>query len=316
MSLKELEARIKDKNISGVYLLYGEEEYDKNRYLEKIKKCFESLELGVNYFILDKTSIDMLADLIDNISFFGEKKLIVLKDAGLKINTALLEDLNKETTIVILQDSIDKRTSEWKYLNKNAMCIEFARLNEKNALSFTINTLKAYGIVVSDEIAAYLIECCTTDKLMLINEFKKITSYFEKGTVLTKEHIDKICVKTLSSKVFDMLDLAVNKKQSEAVKKLMELFDQKEQPIGISIMLFKQVKQMYLIKLAEKEKIDNISTELNIHPFVYRKLKYAVNKYTEEQLERILKELSEYDEKSKIGEMDAEKGLIQIVMSM
>ncbi|MDD2627542.1 MAG: DNA polymerase III subunit delta [Clostridia bacterium] len=316
MSLKELEAKIKDKNISGVYLLYGEEEYDKNRYLEKIKKCFENLELGVNHFILDKVSIDMLADLIDNISFFGEKKLIVLKGSGLKINTILLEELGKDTTIVILQDSVDKRTSEWKYLNKNAMCVEFEKLNEKNALAFIIKTLKAYEIIVSNEVAEYLIECCTTDKLMLINEFKKITSYFEKGTVLKKEHIDKICVKTLSSKVFDMLDLAVNKKKSEAVKKLTELFDQKEQPIGISIMLFKQVKQMYLIKLAEKEKIDNISAELKIHPFVYRKLKYAVNKYSEEQLKRILKELSEYDEKSKIGEMDAEKGLIQIVMSM
>jgi len=65
MSLKVLDEKIKNKDIAGVFLFYGEENYDISRYVEKIKKCFDNLEVGVNLYILDKTNIDMLSDLCD-----------------------------------------------------------------------------------------------------------------------------------------------------------------------------------------------------------------------------------------------------------
>ena len=317
MSLKVLDDKIKNKDISGVYLFYGEENYDISRYIEKIKKCFDNLEVGVNLYILDKTNIDMLADLCDLVSFLGSKKLIIVKDTGLKFNTAVLDNINEDTTIIIEEKSVDKRTSEWKYLNKNATCIEFAKLNEKDAATYVIKTLSAYDIKVSQEVADYMIANCTSDKLLLINEFKKITSYLEKGSILTKEDVDYICVKTLNAKVFDMLDLAVGKKKEEAIYKLKELLEQKESAIGISIMLFKQIKQMYMIKLLEQDGVvNNIAETLGIHPFVYRKLSYSVKKYTTEELRQLILEFGEYDEKSKIGEMDMENGLIRIIASM
>ncbi len=317
MSLNVLDRKIQNKDISGVYLFYGEEEYDISRYIEKIKKCFDKLEIGVNFYILDKSNIDMLYDLCDLVSFLGSKKLIIVKDTGLKFNVNLLDNINEDTTIIIDEKNIDKRTSEWKYLSKKATCVEFSKLNEKEAASYVIKTLGAYGIKVSQTVADYMIESSTSDKLLLINEFKKITSYLNKGDELTKEVIDYICVKTLNAKVFDMLDLAINKKHNEAVYKLKELIEQKESAIGISIMLFKQIKQMYMIKLLELDgQISNIAETLGIHPFVYRKLSYSIKNYTIDELRQILLEFGEYDERVKIGEMDMEKGLIRLVASM
>ena len=317
MSLKILDEKIKNKDISGVFLFYGEEEYDISRYIEKVKKCFDNLEVGVNLYILDKSNIDMLGDLCDLVSFFGTKKLIIVKDTGLKFNISLLDNINSDTTIVICENSIDKRTSEWKYLSKNAICVEFPKLNEKDATNYIIKTLGAYGINVSQDVAEYMAQSCTSDKLLLINEFKKITSYLDKGATLTKEHIDNICVKTLNAKVFDMLDLAVNKKHDMAINKLKELIEQKESAIGISIMLFKQIKQMYMIKLLELDgSIKNAQEVLGIHPFTYRKLSYAVKNYTLKELKKLILEFGEYDEKNKIGEIDMEKGLIRLIASM
>ena len=141
--------------------------------------------------------------------------------------------------------------------------------------------------------------------------------YLDKGSNLTKKDIDYICVKTLNAKVFDMLDLAVGKKKDEAIYKLKELLEQKESAIGISIMLFKQIKQMYMIKLLEKDGVvNNIAETLGIHPFVYRKLSYSVKKYTIEELRNLILEFGEYDEKSKIGEMNMENELVRIIASM
>ena len=317
MSLKVLDDKIKNNDISGVYFFYGDEEYDISKYIEKIKKCFSNLEVGVNLYILDKTNVDMLADLCDLVSFLGSEKLIIVKDTGLKFNINILDNVNEDTTIIICESSIDKRTSEWKYLNKNAICVEFTKLNDKDAASYVIKTLNAYGIKVSASVADYMIASCTSDKFLLINEFKKITSYLNKGDELKKEDIDYICVKTLNAKVFDMLDLAINKKHDEAVRMLKDLIDQKESTIGISIMLFKQIKQMYMIKLLELDgNISNIAETLGIHPFVYRKLSYAVKNYKLEELRNLILEFGEYDEKSKIGEMNMENGLISIIATM
>lgn len=317
MSLKVLDEKIKNKAVSGVYLFYGEEEYDISRYIEKIKKCFENLEVGVNLYILDKSNIDMLSDLCDLVSFFGTKKLILVRGTGLKFNVNILDNINEDTTVIIEEKSVDKRTSEWKYLSKNATCIEFAKLNEKDAAAYVIKTLGAYDIKVTQDVADYMVANCTSDKLLLINEFKKITAYLKKGSLLTKEDIDYICVKTLNAKVFDMLDLAVNKKKEEAIYKLRELLEQKESAIGISIMLFKQIKQMYMIKLMQQDGVvSNIAEALGIHPFVYRKLSYSVNKYTLDELRQLILEFGEYDERSKIGEMDMENGLVRIIATM
>ena len=41
-----------------IYLLYGEEKYDLNLKIEKVKKEFDNLEIGLNLFYLDKENIE------------------------------------------------------------------------------------------------------------------------------------------------------------------------------------------------------------------------------------------------------------------
>ena len=322
MSLKDLDDKIKKGNISGIYLLYGEEEFDLNRYLEKMKSTFGTLEIGVNFFVLDKTNVGTLADICAAVSFLGASKFVVVKNSGLNFDTKMLDEIDiEDVTIVFAEPSVDKRTTGYKYLTKKACVCEFVKLDEKNAVMYVISTLGKYKVKISQSASEYMVSCCGTDKTNLINELKKIVAYLKPEDEVTTEIIDKICVKTLNAKVFDMADLAVAKKHKEALSKLRDLISQKESPIGISIILFKQIKQMYMIKLLESElnknnRNTNIAEELGIHPFVYRKLSVASQKYKLEELENLIKEFDEYDEGIKSGEMDAEKGIIRLVMLM
>ena len=77
--MSKLDEDIKSRSVKGIYLLFGDEKYDIERYLDKIKKSFDNLENGVNLFVLDKTSIDTLVDAIESVSFFGLQKLIIVK---------------------------------------------------------------------------------------------------------------------------------------------------------------------------------------------------------------------------------------------
>lgn len=319
MSLKILDEDIKNKNVHGVYLLYGTEAYDIESYVEKIKKCFNNLEAGVNLFVLDKTNIDSLVDICDSVSFFGLEKLVIIRNTGLKFNKEILENINNpELVIVITETSVDKRTSEYKYLAKNATCVEFNKLNEKDAIFFVKRMLNAYKIVVTDDVAKYLVDVCTEDKQTLINEFRKIVAYLEQGESLTKEIIDKICSKTLDAKIFDLMDQIMAKNKKEALKLLDDMLAQGTYIGIISSMIFKQLKQIYQIKLMQKEygtSVD-IAKELGIHPFAFSKLKNVTNLYDIERLEQLMLDFDEYDENSKTGKIDIVLGLKRIILDM
>ena len=322
MSLKILDEDIKNKKLHNIYLLYGTEQYDVENYVEKIKKCFSNLEAGVNFFALDKTNIDKLEDYCESVSFFGLEKLIVIKNTGLKFNKAPLEDItNPELVIVITEESVDKRTSEYKFLTKNAVCVEFNKLNEKDATFFVKRTLNAYKVNVSDNVAKYLVDVCTEDKQILINEFRKIVAYLNEGEVLTKDVIDKICSKTIDAKIFDLMDLIVGKNKKDALLLLEDMLAQGTYIGIISSMMFKQIKQIYQIKLMEQKIRESginvdIAKELGIHPFVYSKLKVTSTKYDIKHLENLMLDFDNYDENSKTGKIDIVLGLKTLILKM
>lgn len=323
MSLLNLESKIKNGKVSGIFFLFGEESYDIHRCIDRVKKTFSNLELGVNFFNIDKSNISTLSDVISMVSFFGEQKLIVIKDTGLKFNMEVFDNMNKEeVAVIVVESSVDKRIAEYKYLTKNAECIEFNELKDIEATTYVIKTMKAYGIEVSKEVAEYIILSCTTNKNTLINEFKKIVAYLEgKDKILTREIVDRICSKTLNAKTFGVLELAITKQKEKAIKGVEDLLEQKESAIGISILLFKQIKQMYMIKsIMEKDKKQGTRTNIlevtGMHPYTYKKLEEASKRYTVKELENLILEFDEYDERSKIGEMDIDKGIIRLVMSL
>ncbi|MEG0221727.1 MAG: hypothetical protein RR702_04955, partial [Clostridia bacterium] len=74
------EKEVKDGKLRPLYLFYGEEKYEMQRALETIKKQFGTLDKGVNFLTFDKNNIDELPAFITTVSFFGGKKLAIIKE--------------------------------------------------------------------------------------------------------------------------------------------------------------------------------------------------------------------------------------------
>ncbi len=302
--------------MANIYLLYGEEKYDLNRKVEQIKKEFPKLELGVNLFYINKENIKELEDVIQEMTFFGNSKLIIIKDTSLKFDTEVLKDLNDGTKVVIIEDSVDKRLASYKQLSKMAECLEFKHLNENQRTTYIIQTLKKYGKDIDLKTAEYMQSICGEEKSNIINELKKIVIYLDDKSKVTVEDVEKICSKTLNAKIFDVLEKIVNKNKEKAILSLNELLAQKEPIIKIYIMLYKQIKQMYMIKIMKDKREQDIAKKLGIHPFVFKNLSISSEKYTIDELKKIIYEFGEYDEKTKVGEMDFEIGLKKIICNM
>ncbi len=299
--------------MSNIYLLYGEEKYDINQKVEKIKKEFSNLEIGVNLFYINLENVDELESITQGVTFFGSEKLIIIKNTNLKFNVNLLKDLDEDIKVIIIEDSVDKRLSDYKTLAKIAECIEYKHLDSKQMIQYIINTLKKYDVKISYEDAEYMQNVCGEDKYNTINELQKLVIYVGNGATITKDTIDRICSKTLNAKLFDVLDDIINKKKKVAIEEIDSLLRQKEPIVKIYIMLYKQFKQLYMIKLLKEKGNMNFASELSIPPFVAKKLSYASDKYTEKELKNIIYAFDEYDQKTKNGDMDFEVGLKKII---
>lgn len=317
MSLKILDDDIKNKKLHQLYLFYGDDIFELEKYIDKIKKVYSNLELGVNFFVLDKNGVSNVAELCDSVSFFGDEKLILVKDTKLKFDIAQLEKVNNQNaTVVIIEPNVDKRLSEYKKLQKMAVCVEFTMLNEKDASLYIRRILAGYKLNIDIDTAEYMVQVCTTDKQLLINEFKKLVAYLNAGDTVTREVIDKVCVRTLDAKIFDVIDNIVAKKKDVAFNELNDLLAQKTYIGVISSMIFKQIKQIYLIKIIENQKVPNGASVLGINPYVYSKLCKLKDKYTIEKLEELIYEFAQYDVNSKCGLDDIEIGLKRIIAIM
>jgi len=304
--------------MGAIYLLYGEEKYDIEQYVSKIKKEFSNLEVGINLFYINEENLKELESISESVSFFGQDKLIILKNLNFKFDVNyIVSKKDSSNTYLIIENSVDKRLANYKLLSKSATVLEFNHMDEKQTTSYIMQILKKYGIEINYETAEYMYEVCGDDKTNLINELKKIVSYLEdKEKLVTKEIIDKVCSKTLNAKIFDMLDKIILKEHKASIKMLDELILQKEAIVKIYIMIYKQIKQMYMIKLLQNKNEKNIIEVLKIHPFVYKKLSMYSKNYSLESLKKIMKMFDEYDEKTKIGEMDFEIGLKKIICAI
>lgn len=149
----------------------------------------------------------------------------------------------------------------------------------------------------------------------LINEVRKQIEYVGEGGTITKETIDKLCIKKLDSVIFDLTDNLGKKNISKALEVLNNLIYNKEPVQKILITLYNHFKKLYIVKLSEKYN-KNIAESLNLKPnqtFLVSKYKQQANYFKEEELRNILEELINLDAGYKIGQIDLNIGLEAIL---
>lgn len=300
--------------MENLFLITGDETYEKNECLEKIKKSFGELVKGINYIVIDKDNISNIENEINTYAFGYSQKLIVVKldkksskeDDEEKKQDFLTEEL--EETLKKLDDSVcvifigdfTLKSKIYKLVEKYGKCLVFDKKKENELISWCKEIFSENNIKISNQDISYLINLCGTEKLTLKNEIEKLVSYALENKNITKEDIDKLCIKTSDIIIFDLTDSLGVKDKVKALKSLEELLENKEPIQKIVIMMAKHFKSLLVAKIAIEEG-KNVLEELNA------KSTYAVNKYKEQarrfeknELIDIVRKLAKLDIDSKL----------------
>lgn len=334
----------------AIYLYYGEETYLIENKVKKIKKEFGELVQGINYLQIDDTNVEQLIDDLETPAFGFAKKLIIAKNTGLfkkekksasKTKTTKTDEKKKKEVNnknISLQEKIANYIgNNQKELKETIELVFVEQEIEKNTLYYTIEELgevkefallklpelitnlkkvcQVYQVVLPDDIAKYLVECCGTSMQDLINEVRKLIEYKGENGTITKQDIDKLCIKQIQAVIFDLTDNLGKKEIAKALDVFHGLLINKEPIQRILVTLYNHFKKLYSIKIAQKYEQD-VASAMNLKPnqmFLVSKYKTQANYFQEQELRLILEELVNLDANYKIGLIDLEVGLEAIL---
>ena len=319
-----------------VYLLYGEERYLLENKIKRIKKEFGEIVQGINYIQIDETTVDNIISDIETPAFGYKKKMILAKNTSLfkkekkttkkeeKVKPIIdklaqsidenIQEINQIVDLIFVEEETEKN-SLYKSIEKNGEIIEFKELKLPDLVNNIKKICNAYTVNIDEQTTKYFIECCGTNMQELINEIRKLIEYVGENGKITKKEIDILSTKQMQAIIFDLTDSLGKKDIKQSIQVLKDLIVSKEPIQKILITLYNHFKKLYIVKIAEKCNED-LAMAMKLKPtqmFLVTKYKQQAKYFSEEELNKILKELVELDKNYKVGLIDLQIGLESIL---
>lgn len=278
---KELKEQIKSKEFSNVYFIWGEEGYLKEYYVKKMQeKIVDPAFADFNFHQFESKNSTM-SDILQTaqmIPMMSEYSFILVHDYPFEKQASDLQELKEyfkdipESAILVFWfDSIEigykksrdgiitPDSSKWKSIEaafaKAGCSVNLEKRSESDIAKLLVNSAKKRNCTLDMNNARYLIGISGNDIQTLFSELEKICAYCGEGEI-TREDIDKLAVKSLQAKVFDLSKFILAGNADSAFSVLNSLFSQKEQPIGILTVISSCYIDMYRVKCAKAANVN------------------------------------------------------------
>ena len=326
MSIDILKEELKNKKVRNLYLFYGPEDYLKQYYMNQI----ENLSLNKEFKSLNKINYEGKLDtrkIIDNaetIPMFSDKKLVIIRNSSLfKANKKALEDDNKGkpvkeeileflkniptyTTILFYETEIDKRLKIIDIIKKQGLMVEFPFQKPGELIKWVLKAFKSNKKEIDVQTASLLIENSEQGMNEILNEINKVVMFAGNREVIKKEDIDKVCTKSIKSRIFDLTDAICEKNISLALRLLNDMVILKEPIPKILFMITRQLRQVLEMKLLNGKGItgNEAAARVGVSPYAAGKLFKHTKFFQVEALKSAIEESLNLDLAIKTGRIN------------
>lgn len=306
-----------------ILFLYGEDTFRMKEKLEEIIENYKKSGSGLNLKFFDcgknKNIFKILKDELRQASMFGEKKMAVL------INPfSESESFEKEKTFASVQDIIvfyqegEVKKSEplFKFLEKNAKSQKFEFLSGQKLRNWIEEKFSNYKSKISGEAENLLMDFAGDDSWRLNNEIQKLALYKKDKEVEAKDV--KILVKPkIETDIFKTIDAIGSRDKKFALRLVFKHLQKGESPNYILYMINYQFRNLLIVKdLIERgTPSEIIAKKSGLHPFVAKKTFYQAEKFSMQELKKIYLKIFQADLNIKIGKIEPEAALENIILS-
>lgn len=321
--MKNLVQDIKTNDFKNIYLLYGEEEYLKKQYRQKLQDALISPDdtVNLNFYEGKNISVQELIDQAETMPFFADRRLLVIEDSGFFKSASVelaeyLEQVPETTYFLFVESEVDKRQKMYKAVQKKGRIVEFAAQKEDTLIRWILGILKKENKNITRSSMELLLEKTGTDMNNIAMELEKLLNYTMDRDVITAEDIESICTTQTVNKIFDMINAVADGNRKKALDLYYDLLALKEPPMRILFLLTRQFNLLMQTKELQSTGYDakTIAAKLAIQPFVARNCTRQASAFSLEKLKMLVKSCVDAEEAVKTGNLN-EKLAVELILT-
>ena len=325
--MKNINQHIENHTIKQFYLLYGEEDYLKLQYRDKLVKALVNPEDNMNYSRYEGNGVNVseLLETANTLPFFADSRVIVLENSKWfekypkDLELADLEELPESTYVIFVESEVDKRGRLYKWFDKHGYVSVMNAPDERMLKTWIAGLCKAEGKQIEKEAVEYFVEHIGMDKtnmLLMKHELDKVLDYCSNKPVITTADVKEICVSQAADKMFDMLDAIGNCQQERALLLYHDFLALRESAMRVHVMLTRHFRILMKVKGMSEEGKDNktIALSCGIPPFSVKKYAAQTERYTYDRLKYMVEQCQDMDYKIKTGQMKDTVGVELLII--
>ncbi len=331
-----------------LYILWGRDAFSREEKLKEIKAGLgDASLLSTNLHLLegDQVTPEGLASIGQTAPFLSPKRLIIINglldrfepadrpQVPRKGGQAKIEEAEKiarclkglpETTVVVMQDTIESRKSPLKnnplyqLLAGQAETIPFPALNAKQLFQWVQDRTAAQGGSISRQATSVLLDLVGSDLFALQHEIEKLAA-FSAGRMAEEKDVRAVAAAAQESNVFSLVDAMMDNLPSTAERLLEDLLKHGQNPSQIIGALARQVQSILLVREMKLQKRPSSEIQVKtglMSQFAYARVSARAVKFNLAKLKEIYRKLLEADLSIKTGKAEGELVLELLVADL
>lgn len=326
MSMDVLKDDIKNGKIRSLYLFYGPEEYLKKYYMESIEKiCIKEDLAALNKVVMEgKVDTRSIVETCETLPVFSDKKLVIVRNSGLfktKKKSGdegkkpkpsedellnYLQNIPSHVCLVFYEEEVDKRLKIVDAIKSKGLIVEFPYQKPVDLVKWVIKIFKTYKKDIDQMTASRFVENSEQGMTEILNEINKVILYMEGRPKVTGTDIEKVCTRSIKSRIFDLTDAIAERNSIKALKLLDDMVNLKEPLPKILFMITRQFRLVLEMKLLSSQGVNpgEAASRLGVTPYAAGKMIKQAGNFTVDKLKEAMEESLALDLAIKTGRMD------------
>lgn len=319
----------------NLFLICGDEEYLKEQKKDELLKHFQC-EGSFNFNVFSEESFDLgeIGDLVRTVPFMEDLRKILIIGSGLFKGTAdeealrIFGDLPDTAAVFFLEKETDRANALYKLAGKDGEIYRFDSADsrkgpEKTAVRSDVRNwakeqLRAAGRKIDSRTLFDLVEMTGYEMQNLSTEIEKLICYcYDKkpGYLITQADVNAICSRTLSDRIFEMMDLKMKGNTAAALGILEDLYAMKISPMKILYTIVRQYHQALAYTECRDKRLSDAETAsaLGVKDWLVERLKKQLRYMTPEELKKRLESCAETEYRVKTGDLP-EKLAVELLL--
>ena len=311
-NVQQLLEDIKSGQFKQAYLLYGQEAYLRLQYRDRLKNALADPSDTMNFHRFEGKNTDPagLIDLAETMPFFAPRRVILVENSGFFQKSAeQLADYLKSPAptayFVFVETQVDRRSRMFKAVKDAGRAVEFAQQTEETLKKWILAQIRREGKKISADTLNRFLSMTGTDMEHISNELEKLFCYTMDREAILEEDVDAVCIRQISSRIFEMVEAIAMRRQQQALKLYYDLLSVKEPPMRILYLIGRQFNLLWQMKTLKKAGCDDrtIAEKTGLRSFLIKKYAGQASRFSQQELKEALAACVEADEAVKTGKM-------------